>query len=134
MKLDLTKSIDIGRAKTYLETLIKKGSKIELKQYRPKRTNRQNAYFHVCCGLLSDYSGYTIDEVKKIIKDQLEFMKYEKGGHIFYRSSSDLDTLEFTKLVDHTRSFGEDHGCYIPTPEQYYETPFDVEKLIDHVN
>jgi len=133
MKLNLSNNIDRNKAETYLKKLIEKKAKIELKEFKPSRSNQANKYFHVCCAILSDYSGYTIDEIKIIIKDQLEFMTYTKNGHKFYRSSANLDTDEFTLLVDFTRSFGEDHGQYIPTPEEYYDNQFDIEKQFNHL-
>ena len=91
MKLNLSNSIDRNKAETYLKKLVEKGAKIELKEFKPKRSLSQNNYFHVCCAILSDFSGYTIDEMKIIIKDQLEFMNYTKNGHKFYRSTADRD-------------------------------------------
>lgn len=133
MKLNLSNSIDRNKAETYFKKLVDKGAKIELKEFNPKRSLSQNNYFHVCCAILSDFSGYTIDEMKIIIKDQLEFMNYTKNGHKFYRSSADLNTDEFTLLVDFTRSFGQNHGQYIPTPDEYYDNQFDVERQFNHL-
>lgn len=133
MKLDLSKDFDINKARTRLESLISKGSKIELREVTKPRTRDQNAYFHVCMAILGDYAGYTIDEMKIIIKDQLEFMTYEKNGHRFYVSTADLDKELFTKLIDFTRSFGENHGCYIPTPDQYYHDKFYYDKELQHM-
>lgn len=128
VKFDLKKDIDLKRAKMYFEKLINDSAKIELKKFAKKRTLQQNAYFHCACTILSDFSGYTVEEMKLIIKDKLEFMNYDKGGHHFYRSSADLNKEEFMILVDYTRGFGQDQGCYIPTPQEYYESQFDTEK------
>jgi len=128
MKLDLSNDIDRKRAESYLAKLIEKQERIEIKKFVSKRTVQQNKYFHVACSILSDYSGYTVDEMKIIIKDQLEFMNYTKHEHKFYVSSADLDRIEFIALVDYTRNFGDQHGCYIPTPKEYLENQFIVEK------
>lgn len=128
MKLDLSNKAEQLKARSYLDRLIELESKIEIKKHVKKRTNPQNRYFHVACTILSEYSGYTVAEMKLIIKDRLDFMNYDKGGHHFYRSSADLDKLEFIDLVDHIRDFGQDNGCYIPTPEEYYTNEFEVEK------
>ena len=55
-------------------------------------------------------------------------MTYEKNGHKFLRSTTDLDTKAFANLMDFTRSFGENHGCYIMTPEEYLEYQFQIER------
>ncbi len=128
MKLDLSNEIDRKRAGSYLAKLIEKQARIEIKKFIPKRTIQQNKYFHMACSILSDYSGYTVDEMKIIIKDQLEFMTYTKHGHRFYISSADLDKIAFIALVDYVRDFGEQHGCYIPTPAEYLESQFEIER------
>ena len=128
MKFDLQNDMDYKKAITYLKKLFERKDKIEIKKFQNKRTNLQNRYFHVACTILSDYSGYTVDEMKLIIKDKLEFMNYDKGGHHFYRSTADLNKELFIILVDYTRGFGQDQGCYIPTPQEYYESQFDTEK------
>ena len=128
MKFDLSDDMDYKKAVTYFSKMLRTGNKIEIKKFQDKRTNLQNRYFHVACTILSDYSGYTPEEMKIILKDRLEFMFYWKGKHKFYRSSADLNKLEFITLVDYTRGFGQDNGCYIPTPEEYYESQFATEK------
>ena len=91
MKLNLSNKIELQKAENYFNKLKEKGARVELKEFRPSRSNQQNNYWHLCCAILSDYSGYTIDEMKIILKDQLEFMNYEKNGHKFYKSSADRD-------------------------------------------
>lgn len=131
MKYDLINDNEKTLARKYFDKLCESKSKIELKQFHGQRTLNQNAYFHVACTILSNYSGYTVAEMKIIIKDQLEFMSYEKGGHRFYLSSADLDEMDFIALVDYVRDFGDKHGCYIPTPEEYYESQFEIEKQLN---
>ena len=130
MKLDLSKSFDQKKAQTYLGKLIEKQSKIELKEYKEPRSNRQNRYFHAICAILGNDLGYTVDEMKIVIKRNLEWMIYQKNGVTFLRSSADLDTKEFTDLIDFTRSIGEENGCYLPTPDEFYGNMFDYEKLL----
>ena len=133
MKYDLSKPFDINKAKSRFQKLVEKRAKIEIKEYKALRSLSQNSYWHLACGILGDYAGYTIDEMKIILKDQLDFMTYEKNGHKFYKSSAELDTAEFTKLVDFTRAFGDQHGCYIPTPDEMTTQRFEVEQSIQHL-
>lgn len=128
MKFDLSISPDRNKAKQYFDKLIEQKSKIELKKFSVSRSNQQNKYFHAACGILSDYSGYTIEEIKIIIKDQLEFMTYEKNGHRFYVSTADLNKDQFGDLVDFVISFGDSHGCHIMTPDEFYDNQFAIEK------
>lgn len=131
MKYDLINDKERELAKKYFDRLCESQSKIEIKKFHGARTLSQNKYFHVACTILSNYSGYTVDEMKLIIKNDLEFMTYNKGPHRFYRSSADLDKVEFIALVDHVRNFGQDNGCYIPTPEEYIESQFEIEKQVN---
>ena len=128
MKYNLINDNEKKLAQSYFDKLCESGSKIELKKFHGARTLSQNRYFHVCSTILSDYSGYTVPEMKIIIKDKIDFMSYVKGGHRFYVSSADLDKMQFIELVDYVRSFGESNGCYIPTPEEFIESQFEIEK------
>lgn len=130
MKLDLSIPFDRNKAETYFKKLMEEKARVEIKKHVSKRTNLQNAYWHVACTILSNETGCTLPEIKKIIKDHLEFMVYTKGGHQFYRSSADLDKEEFINLINFTRDFGESHGYYIPTPEEYYESQFEIERQL----
>jgi len=128
MKLDLSIEYDCKKAIEYFGSLLKDASKIELKKCAERRSINQNSYFHVACKILGDYAGYTVPETKIIIKDQLEFMTYTKNNHRFYRSTSDLTKEEFTELIEYVRSFGDQHGCYIPTSEEYITNHFEIER------
>lgn len=133
MKFDLSEDYDRYKAKEYFDKLMKDGEKIDITKKQVKRTLNQNSYFHACCGLLAQYSGYTIEEIKKIIKDQLEFMKYTKNNHEFYRSSADLNKEEFSDLIEFTISFGAEHGCNIPSSEDYLKYSFEIDKDLQNV-
>lgn len=128
MNFDLTINYDRFKAEEYFKKLMDKGEKIELKKFVGSRTNLQNRYFHVCCKILGDYAGYTVDEIKVIIKEQLDFMKYTKGKHTFLRSTAELDKDEFIALIDYIRSFADQYGCTIPTSEEFNEYQFEIEK------
>ena len=131
MKYDLINDKEKELARGYFDKLCESEAKIEIRKFHGKRTLNQNSYFHVACTILSGYSGYTVPEMKIIIKNQLEFMNYDKGNHHFYRSSAELDKLEFIALVDFVRDFGDSNGCYIPTPEEYIESQFEIEKQLN---
>ena len=131
MKYDLINDSEKDQARKYFDKLCESEAKIEIRKFHGKRTLSQNSYFHVACTILSDYSGYTVPEMKIIIKDQLDFMSYDKGGHHFYVSSANLDKMQFIELVDFVRAFGESNDCYIPTPEEYLQSQFEIEKQLN---
>ena len=134
MKLDLSNKLDCNRAKQYLDKLIEKKSKAELKEFRPQRTNQQNRYFHACCAVFGDYTGYSVEEVKVIIKREFgRFMVYEKNGDKFLTSTSDLDKMQFIEFMDFFRNLASEQGCYLMTPEEFYEQQFEIEKQFGHM-
>ena len=131
MKLDLSLADDRIKAANYFNKLLAKDVKIEIKEVNQSKTNQQNKYLYACFKVLSDYSGYTVEEIKQILKYQCDIMKVEKGGHTFIRSISELDSLEMTQFIDSVRSFGLDYDCYIFSPEEFYQNQFNIEKELN---
>lgn len=131
MKFNL-KSVDERiKAANYFSSLLDKDAKIEIKQFRGAKSNNQNKYLYACFKVLSDYSGYTPEEIKQILKYSCDLMKVEKGKHLFLRSISELDSKEMTIFIDHVRAFGNEFDCYIFTPEEFYKNQFEIEKELN---
>jgi len=130
MLLNLQKDFDKQRATTYIGKLMDNNAKIELKEIKPKRSLSQNSYLHVCFSLVALEIGYSLQEVKTVLKRQYgEGMIYEKNGEKFLKSTSDLDSLEMTHFIDWLRSFSLDQfGCYIPTSEEYKLNQFELQQ------
>jgi hypothetical protein len=104
MKLSTSNSIDANKARVYLESLIKKGANIELKEVRKARSVDQNSYLHVCLAIFCHETGYMVDEAKELFSQMMpEMLRYEKNGFEFRRSTSTLDTKEMSVLIDKIR-------------------------------
>lgn len=131
MKFNLEKTDDRIKAGNYFNKLLESESKIEIKKHIGSKTNRQNRYLYACFKVLSDYSGYTVEEIKQIMKMNCDIMKVEKGSHVFLRSISELDSKEITVFIDSVRAFGYDNDCYIFTPEEFYNDQFNIEKNLN---
>ena len=76
----------------------------------PKRSNQQNKCLHDNVGIIADHTGYSIEEMKLIIKEwvtktgklkMVEEKRTEKVEFKVYRSTKDLDTKEFGILMDY---------------------------------
>jgi len=134
MLLDLSKSFDVNKADSYFIKLKKDGAKIELKKIEKTRTLNQNNYLHCLLGLYSNNTGYTPDELKMIFSEELpEMLMYEKGGHMFRRSTADLDTKEMTILIDFIRQHSlENMGIYLPDATEYLVEKFNIERDIQN--
>ena len=42
-----------------------------------------------------------------------------------------LDTKQLTDFIDWVRTFAGMHGCYIPTPDEYIQNQFDIDREIN---
>lgn len=130
MKLDLSKQIDLNKAKTRFEQLVEKGAKIELKEIRPTRSLPQNSYLHVCLSLYGIHFGYTLNEAKTDLKRNYGLV-YEKGGKKYLRSTANLDSKELTQFIEYIRDVAGQNGCYIPTSEEYLQNKFAIDREIE---
>jgi hypothetical protein len=135
MKLRTSNSVDANKARVYLDSLIKKGADIELKEVRKARSVDQNSYLHVCLAIFCNESGYMMDEAKEIFSQLLpEMLRYERNGFEFRKSTSTLDTKEMSTLIEKIRSVcSEELGTYVPTSEEYMINKFAVDRDIQHV-
>ena len=98
---------------------------IDIKEARQKRSLDQNALYWVYMGILSEYTGYTPEEVHVELKEKF-LGYYEKANRVtgevkrFVAESKTLDTLEFTKYIESVRLYAmQDLDCYLPLPEEY---------------
>lgn len=98
--------------------------KIELTLGKPEkpRSGQQNRYLHgIVMTLISEATGYTLEEAKEIVR--AKFLSYELkvGDEIVTvgRSTASLNTKEFNLLVKQCQKWGaEDLDIYIPDPEE----------------
>ena len=133
MLLDFSNSYDIQKAKAYLDKMIEKKERVELKKIVKQRTVRQNSFLHVCLAMFCAETGYTIDEAKELFALQLpDMMRYEKNGVNFRRSTADLNTTEAGILIDKIREMALDQlGLYIPDSEEYLIHEFKIKKELE---
>ena len=87
---------------------------IELKLYRPKRSNRQNSYLYFCLQWFAHEYNCTVVEAKEV------YLKRIAAPHIFgrelmvagetikyYRSTADLDTVEMMSAIENFRAYAD---------------------------
>ena len=104
---------------------------VELKQIRKPRTSQQNKYLHVIITLFAIETGYTLDEMKTILKRDCLIMRYEKNGTTFLKKSSGMDTKELTMWIDWIRNRASGSGFFIPSPDDYLRNWTEIEKEIE---
>jgi hypothetical protein len=104
-------------AQTHLKALFEQNDRVEVKAIKRKRSLKQNAYFHaVVCGVFGLEFGLTIEESKQIFRER--FLNYSKKGHEFYKSTTELNTIEFEDFASKCRMFASEQGCFIPLPNE----------------
>ena len=107
------------------------GKEVELtvRQNANQRTNAQNAYYWgVCLQMISEYTGYTEDELHVIFKrkyliDNNRILEISRkkliDSNIPYLSTTQLHTVEFNEYLEKIRNFASlELGIYIPEPNE----------------
>lgn len=127
MKYDGSNPLHVQQARAKLEKLIKEQKVFELTEKKPQRSLSQNKYLHVCLAYFGCQVGETMEYVKrnyyKILCNKDTFVREREDkflGRIKYlRSSSDLDSTEFSLTIERFRNFSSAQcGIYIPSPDE----------------
>lgn len=131
MRFDLDTANDRCRYELYTAQLLEERGQVEVTRKHRKRTLSQNAYYHVCISLYAIEFGLTIYEAKTDLKRACPFMVYEKHGNKYLRPSRDLDKKEMMDYIEWIRTYAGQHGCYIPTAEEYLEGQIEIDRQIN---
>jgi len=138
MKYDLSLPIDQSRARVKIESLIQKGAKVELKKFQPVRSMPAHKYAHVCIEMFGRDLGYTIDEAKQVFKklfaSEREWATYTVNGETFLKSfemkegEKYFNSEETAIFIDWLRNLANEHGCFIPSSDEYLIHQWEIEK------
>lgn len=95
---------------------------LNLDSYKLPRSNEQNRYYWgVVLEALSDLTGYTPEEMHEWCKSKWLSYSIDIDGNlqVIAKSTTDLDTLEFTNYIEKIRDFAASNlGEHIPSPEE----------------
>ena len=95
---------------------------------KPTRSKKQNALFHTNIEIIATYTGYTPHKAKLIIKEwitrkwDLEMVIYDKTNKLDFRdyvSSKDLDTKDFSTLMNYVYEVGEAMWLIMKYPDDW---------------
>jgi hypothetical protein len=131
MMLDLSKTFDLNKSDVYYQKLKDKGAKVELKEIGKTRGLKQNSYLHVCITLYAIHFGNTLEESKTDLKRECSFMRYNKNGNVYLKSTAKLTSKELTDFIEWIRNYSSVNGCYIPTSEEYLTNKFEIDRDIN---
>ena len=103
------------------DSLEGKDIELTLRRLRMKRSGRQNRYYHgVVIATFAEYCGYEPAQLHEALK--LRFLVIDPEAALpVARSTTDLDTREFTEYVERVRQLAAEMGCYIPDPNEVAE-------------
>lgn len=104
-------------------SLAGRGKLVELKEYRPRRTNRQNRYLHLLVGYFAIEQGegleYCKEQYFKIAANASLFVRTRRddlvGDVRYLRSSAELSAAEMATAIDRFKRWSADTaGIYLP--------------------
>lgn len=85
---------------------------------RTERSINQNRYyFGIPLKLISQHTGYTVDELHEILK--FKFLKEHTDLGERIKSTTELSTVEFEQYLSDIRKWARvELGCYVPLPNE----------------
>lgn len=90
---------------------------------RPRaKTSAQRRYLHAIMGVLANFTGYTLEQVKWVVKEKvLGLEKWEIKGKTYAMvpPSEKLDIKEYSVLIDETVKIAHKLDCKLPPPSYY---------------
>lgn len=127
MLYDLSNPLQNESFKVKAEALSKKGCIVELTEKKPQRSLQANKYLHVILAYFGLQIGETMEYVKKhyykILCNKDTFIREVDDKYLgkvkVLRSSSDLDTEEFSRTITRFRDWAATEGIYIPSSEEH---------------
>lgn len=104
------------------------GQSIEIVIHKKKkhRSVQQNRYYWLVCTMISEYTGFSKEEIHAILKSR--FLKVEKVNEVsgviydYIKSTTELSTVEYEQYMDSVRQFAaEEFGMNVPMPNEQIE-------------
>lgn len=114
--------IDYLEALDFLNQAKEQGFDIELGKFRQKRSTQQNNYLHFCLQWFAHCYGCTLLEAKEVYLKRMaapEIFGCKMGAVTYYRSTSDLNTVEMSNALSNFIAYAEMNGIEIPPPDEF---------------
>lgn len=101
-----------------------KSWQVKVDPYKENKTDAQRAFFHVLCGVFSNETGYTKDEIKQLCKAEC-FGTHEVviGSAVaeVVKSSEKAKRGEYSDLIETCYRLAAEAGVMLPPPRGMYE-------------
>lgn len=116
---------DYLAALDFINQAKEKGFDIDLKRFYYKRSNQQNRYLHTILSYFAHCYGCTAVEAKEIFfkqyacRDIFLVETRDKNGQKarYFRSTSDLTTVEMSNAINNFIAYAHYNGIEIPLPD-----------------
>jgi hypothetical protein len=101
---------------------------------RKGKTPPQRRYWHMCLAIVAEAYGDTMERLKHMIKVNVlgydEWVDKKGNHHKRVLSSEELDTVEYSKLIEYTAIVADHVQVQLPDPKFYgYELTKEEQKL-----
>jgi len=98
------------------------GCTVEIKPYKKTRSGRQNRLYWTLLGIIAKDAGYELDDLHTAVK--VRFLGADEkliAGQLVTvpKSTTGLNTREFTELVDKVYALGAQMGIVLPVPSYF---------------
>lgn len=85
---------------------------------KPRSLQENGYYWGVVIPLLSEWAGYTSDEMHDALKEHFLSRFDDKSGLSKIRSTASLSTSEFEEFLSKVRQWASEQGVFIPLPNE----------------
>lgn len=91
------------------------------------KTSQQNKYLHAVIGELAEEYGYSLNEMKHLLKWKLGYCDYIEDVAI-YPSIADMSKEEVNEFLEKIIHWAASEGIVIQSPEEYFSNQKKGEK------
>lgn len=108
-----------AKFREYVNLLEGKIIQLEIKKKRKIRSLSQNSLYWVWLGIISDSTGYYTEELHSSFKAMFLTDRTQKIPLV--RSTTALNSAQFTQYLDKIDNQARDLGITLPSPDDYYK-------------
>jgi hypothetical protein len=123
MIYDLSKNENFYKANKELWKLCQENKKVEIKEYKPKRTNLQNSYYWAIISCIADNTGNDKMTIHK--RFALEFLKYDISHDMIHSDAFDFWLKNIKYVASTTELNTKQMSDYIENIKKWIINFFD---------
>ncbi len=116
----LHKADDITKVGSYLRSIdYKRPMVVEIKLFVKSKTSEQRAWFHTLCTMLGNELGYTMGEIKEIVKKHTLGSKEVLVGDLSFEVTASSESLKregYSQLIESVYQLAAQAGIVLPNP------------------